>query len=740
MPDDRWQIKNSKSAIGNRQSSKGDVVKTYKNLMLSVVPVVFVAHSLFVGQMAFGQEGKPSQQPTTTASPSQNKTIIVGEAPPPPKPTPKPISIPESPREKRALAYAKLLEAQRYFYALQRINNPASEARLVISARTALMTATQLEPKLSEAYTLLAELSLLYPSGDPEEATKFCQLSIQANRDNIGAHQLLSRIYTYKSGLKQGLLDQRHAELAIKELREVVRLNPSNAEAWALLSELYKRAGQRKEALESLKNWADAPASLQGEGYFYNHVTGDNLSTDFAFYSLGQALIREGKAAEAIAAISRAIYLNPDGKGYIQLLDDAFDEVESDDSAITEVKRLVATNPSNFNLTRLLARVQSRAGKFDDAVATLNNAITRVSKDDEANQEAFRLALAKTYTDALREKEAIAVYEDILKMKGVGVEFVSDPDFRQTAATALSQIVTLQKNLGQFKEADQTIARMRAVLGKDDDTADEENIELLRNQGMGNEALRLVRTMRQKSPNHLGYIIREAEILSDLDRVDESVALLRSKLSEPNSKPSRQSLLTDIDLHGIISSFYSQAKRGKEAVEASQQAFSIVTQNHLGFIPGVFYSLASAQEEAGDYKGAEDSLRKVLSAKPNDPTALNNLGYFFIERNERLEEAFEMIQRAVRIDPANSSFLDSLGWAYFKLGKLQEAERYLYEAARRSPFSATIQDHLGDVYNKLGKIESARAAWQRALKLTTPKDEQAKLKAKLNGKATGKKI
>jgi tetratricopeptide (TPR) repeat protein len=215
--------------------------------------------------------------------------------------------------------------------------------------------------------------------------------------------------------------------------------------------------------------------------------------------------------------------------------------------------------------------------------------------------------------------------------------------------------------------------------------------------------------------------------------------LLRSKLSGQNGDKLSQTPSTDIRLHLNISALYTQAKRGKEAVEASQQALSIIDQNKLGFIPSVFYSLASAQEQAGDFKGAEDSLRKVLNILPNDPVALNNLGYMLIERNERPEEALEMIRRAVRAEPTSSSYLDSLGWAYFKLGKLEEAERYLSEAARRDPFSATIQDHLGDVYNKLGKTEPARTAWQRALKLATLKGEQAKIKAKLNGKATGKK-
>ena len=92
-----------------------------------------------------------------------------------------------------------------------------------------------------------------------------------------------------------------------------------------------------------------------------------------------------------------------------------------------------------------------------------------------------------------------------------------------------------------------------------------------------------------------------------------------------------------------------------------------------------------------------------------------------------------MIERAVRAEPSNPSFLDSLGWVNFKLGKLKEAERYLSDAARRNPASATIQEHLGDLFKKLGQEEKAQASWRRALSLTAESADTARIKAKLNG-------
>ena len=91
-----------------------------------------------------------------------------------------------------------------------------------------------------------------------------------------------------------------------------------------------------------------------------------------------------------------------------------------------------------------------------------------------------------------------------------------------------------------------------------------------------------------------------------------------------------------------------------------------------------------------------------------------------------------MTQRAVRAEPTNPSFLDSLGWVYFRLGKLKEAERYLSDAARRNPASATIQEHIGDLFQQLGNAEKAKAAWQKALSLATEPADSTRIKAKLN--------
>jgi tetratricopeptide (TPR) repeat protein len=108
-------------------------------------------------------------------------------------------------------------------------------------------------------------------------------------------------------------------------------------------------------------------------------------------------------------------------------------------------------------------------------------------------------------------------------------------------------------------------------------------------------------------------------------------------------------------------------------------------------------------------------FRKVLAADPQSSMALNYLGYMLADHNSKLDEALSMIKKAVELDPANGAYLDSLGWAYFKLGKYDLAVDNLLKASRHMGADPTVQDHLGDLYQKTGRLKLAAAHWERAL-------------------------
>jgi tetratricopeptide (TPR) repeat protein len=106
----------------------------------------------------------------------------------------------------------------------------------------------------------------------------------------------------------------------------------------------------------------------------------------------------------------------------------------------------------------------------------------------------------------------------------------------------------------------------------------------------------------------------------------------------------------------------------------------------------------------------------VLEIDPDNDAALNYLGYMLADRNIRLEEARDMISKAVMHEPNSGAYLDSLGWVYFRLNKLPEAEDKLREAMRYMSRDPTVHDHLAEVYFKEGKIRDAIAQWQSSLR------------------------
>jgi tetratricopeptide (TPR) repeat protein len=524
-----------------------------------------------------------------------------------------PAVLPVLTREQRQISYAKLLEAQRYMWRIK--NRRSSRNALGQTAKPAfdaLHRAIEVNPGFAEAYTAMSELAFM-ATNDLAEAERLAKFAIRFNPDNLGAYQILSQIYTLRSGLREDNLNREEADKAVAVWRGIVRLDPRNAEAWAFLSEFYERSNENEKAIEALTNWSGAATPADG-GTLYRYLTGGDVSPEAATVRLGRAFLRAGRASEAVAILSRAVTDEPDNEDAVLALQDAIQTATDNDAgaAVEALKQAVFAAPGSASLVEMLANAQIRAGKIENAAKTI--------------------------------KEARA----------------------------------------KFPESD--------------------------------SLLRL-----------------EANVLTQLGRVDEAVSLLRSKIVNKTRQISvPQSLVPDFLAHLTISDLYVQAGRGADAVGAARQALDLAQNDDMTKI--AMLTLASAQNAAGNFRDAEMSLREVLKKEPENPTALNNLGYFLVERGERLPEALNLIKRAVATEPGNSSFLDSLGWAYFRLNQLDEAEKHLSEAARRNPNSAAVQEHLGDVYEKQGKIEQAKTAWRKALTLLKQPIEIARVRAKVGDK------
>ncbi len=185
-----------------------------------------------------------------------------------------------------------------------------------------------------------------------------------------------------------------------------------------------------------------------------------------------------------------------------------------------------------------------------------------------------------------------------------------------------------------------------------------------------------------------------------------------------------------------LAQLYDKGKRFDEMAKSIDAAEKLSESKEEK--EAVWFMRGAMFEKMKKIDAAEAEFRKVLASSPDRADTLNYLGYMLADRNVRLQEALQMITKALSKEPNNGAFLDSLGWVYFRLGRLPEAEDNLRRALAKTPRDATVHDHLGDVLLHESKLKEAIAQWQASLKeweSSSPADlepsEVAKVKAKL---------
>lgn len=154
----------------------------------------------------------------------------------------------------------------------------------------------------------------------------------------------------------------------------------------------------------------------------------------------------------------------------------------------------------------------------------------------------------------------------------------------------------------------------------------------------------------------------------------------------------------------------------------ARAAYDIAIAGFKLDLPGqwaTYFQRAIALTKLDDWPAAEADFRKSLELNPEEPTVLNYLGYTYVERQTNLDEALDMIERAVAARPDSGYIVDSLGWVLFRLGRYDEAVRHMERAVELLPVDPILNDHLGDTYWAVGRKREAEFQWSRALSFVT---------------------
>jgi tetratricopeptide (TPR) repeat protein len=223
------------------------------------------------------------------------------------------------------------------------------------------------------------------------------------------------------------------------------------------------------------------------------------------------------------------------------------------------------------------------------------------------------------------------------------------------------------------------------------------------------------------TPLQMSIDIRKALNLTQLERIEEAQTLL-DQIARDNPKE-----IQPLDALGNI---MRGQKRFAEAVDYYTRAIALIDKpepKHWTY----YYSRGTSYERVKKWNLAEADLQKALLLSPEQAMVLNYLGYSWIDQNRNLKQGLGLIEKAVHQKPDDGYIVDSLGWAYYRMGNYKEAVKHLERAVELRPEDPVLNDHLGDAYWRVRREREARFQWDQALTLKPEPEDADKIKKKL---------
>jgi tetratricopeptide (TPR) repeat protein len=227
--------------------------------------------------------------------------------------------------------------------------------------------------------------------------------------------------------------------------------------------------------------------------------------------------------------------------------------------------------------------------------------------------------------------------------------------------------------------------------------------------------------IRQDSPLWLNVQVQKSFALNSLERVDDSKALLEELIAkDPN----------DVRPLDALGNILRSHERYAEAREYYSRALALIDKPAKDNWT-LFYSRGVCHERLKSWPEAEADFKKALVLSPDESLVLNYLGYSWVDQGVNLKQAMDYIRKAVKLKPDDGYYVDSLGWAYYRLGNMAAAVEHLERAVELKPDDPIINDHLGDAYWKVGRTLEAKYQWQQALTLKPEQELVGTLKDKI---------
>ena len=619
-------------------------------------------------------------------------------------------SAPKTKVPDRAAAYyhfalAHMYEEQVATYGRSEMANKAiEEYRAAIDADP---TSPYLTSGLAELYA---------KTGRIRDAVIEAQDIIKRDPNNLEARRLLGRIYLRSLGdMQAGNGSQNVLKLAIEQYEQIIRLQPDSMDDHLLLGRLYRLNNDLQKAENEFKTAVKLqPGSEEAVttlAYLYNEL-GDtsraaqvlssvpDVARSAKLYSaLGYTYEQQKQYKNAIEAYRHAIELDRDNLDAIRGLAQNLLNDGQTDAALDQYKVIADANPEDAQTYIRIAEIYRKQGKFDPALENLKKAESMVQDSVEVPYN-----IAAVYQAQGRYDEAVQIMKDLLKKSEKPDNSYTQGE-KSNRAVFLERLGTIYRDQGNNQAANEIFRQMVALGGDDNEERGyQQIIDTWREAKEWQKATDVAKEAVQKVPKSIELKMVLAAQQADMGDADRGLKDVRALLKGDAS---------DRQVYITLAQMNTRLRRFSDAYQALDKAEQLSSKpddkEYVWFLRG------STFEREKRYAEAEEQFKKVLDSDPEYASALNYLGYMLADQNTKLEEALGYVKKAVALDPANGAYLDSLGWAYFRLGKYELAEENLVKASQKINTDPTVHDHLGDLYQKTGRLKLAATNWERAL-------------------------
>lgn len=443
------------------------------------------------------------------------------------------------------------------------------------------------------------------------------------------------------------------------------------------------------------RSWNKVPDALKD-------VAGGELDQTLREVALAWALAGERKVDEALEKLSEL-----DGPEWIQVMRDYHAGLIADTAgqsdlasekyqAVIDNRAVIAVLTETYiRAVEAMVRNRSKSGDLDGANEALDYGLSLLPDHGP-------------FIDIRQRLDTEEVMKPLLSSPQAGVA-----ELFYNIASALRR-----DNAGSFAKS---YLQMANFLEPESDVISVGLAELYLRQGDYKRSNAFYSQVAEASPFFRLSRIEMANNLSRLEKIEEAVTKLKELIeAEPD----------DLTGYMVLGSLFNREERYPEAAEVYDRAVGIIGLPQT-YHWNLFFRRGIAYERMKEWEKAEPNFKKSLELSADQPEVLNYLGYSWIDQGINLDEGMDMIRKAVELRPRSGFIVDSLGWAYYRLGKYEDAVRELERAVQLMPQDPTINDHLGDAYWKVGRKLEATFQWKIALAAKTAPDNPEKIERKL---------